>query len=176
MADALETESREALIFGLSGTDGEESFAELVWHKVYENAGKTYVLAMNAGDTEKTVRIRTAANWMVLLYGETAVLSDGYLEITLPPHTVSFLKETDGTAPGLYRGQIQVVQGTEGSCTLRNASYAAVYTGEGRALELVQIYTAGQTVRIEEKQEVRIFLWDEPLSPIRKRYDVTPKG
>jgi len=48
MAKALETESREALIWGLSDVAGEESFAGLVWHKIFEHAGKKYVLAIDS--------------------------------------------------------------------------------------------------------------------------------
>jgi len=167
MAKALETESREALIWGLSDVAGEESFAGLVWHKIFEHAGKKYVLAMNAGHAEKRIRIHVEAEWMAMLYGESATFADGVLEITLLPQSMSFLKETDGTLPGLYQGHLQVTNIKEGSYTLRNATYAAVYSVESGMRELVQFCTADESIRIrgEGKKEVQIFLWDEMLSP-----------
>ena len=167
MAKALETEDREALIRGLSEKDGEENYTELVWHMTYQNAGKTYVLAMNAGHTKETVRMQTEDSWMEMLYGYSAVLSNGYLEIILPPNSLSFFKVSDGTLPGLYQGQLKMPNVREGEYTLRNAKYAAVYSTESGARELLYFCTADETIRTrgEGEKEVRIFSWDETLAP-----------
>lgn len=156
------------LFIGLTGIGGEEFFDGMKWHKIYEKDGNAYILAMNCYDESKEISVGVDGTWIKLIIGSNAEFENGVLTLNVPPGEMFFLKVTNGSEMGIYKGNVQYSVLQSGEFTVRNAAYAALYNVHTHAKVLVFINGADNlslNLKAGRNYELKIFSWNEKLHP-----------